>query len=175
VLHDNPQLTARLSGRTVRQPLRVILDSRLRIPLKAQVLSTKSGGEILIVTAVHASKPRIEKLQRLGATVLTLPAEQGRVSLHTCLIELGKRGITSVLLEGGSEMNASAFSAGLVNRVRLYIATMVLGGQDAKGIVGGASPASLTDAWRLKDLHITRVGEDILLEATVPQNHSHSL
>jgi diaminohydroxyphosphoribosylaminopyrimidine deaminase / 5-amino-6-(5-phosphoribosylamino)uracil reductase len=175
VLHDNPQLTARLPGRTVRQPLRVVLDSRLRIPLKAQVLSTKSGGEILIVTAVHASKPRIEKLQRLGATVLTLPAEQGRVSLHTCLIELGKRGITSVLLEGGSEMNASAFSAGLVNRVRLYIATMVLGGQDAKGIVGGASPASLTDAWRLKDLHITRVGEDILLEATVPQNHSHSL
>jgi len=175
VLHDDPQLTARLPGRTVRQPLRVILDSRLRIPFTAQVLSTKSGGEILIATTVHASKSRIEKLQRLGATVLVLPTEQGRVSLRACLIELGKRGITSVLLEGGSEMNASAFSAGLVNRLRLYIASTVLGGQNAKGIVGGASPASLTDAWRLKDVHITRVGENILLEATVPQNHSPSL
>jgi diaminohydroxyphosphoribosylaminopyrimidine deaminase / 5-amino-6-(5-phosphoribosylamino)uracil reductase len=175
VLHDDPQLTARLSvsGRTVRQPLRVILDSRLRIPLHAQVLSTKGGGGILVATTVHASKSRIEKLQRLGATVVTLPADQGRVSLRACLIELGKRGMTSVLLEGGSEMNASAFSAGLVNRLRLYIATMVLGGQDAKGVVGGTSPASLTDAWRLKNLHITQVGEDLLLEATVPQNHSH--
>ena len=75
--------------------------------------------------------------------------------------------MTSVLLEGGSEINASAFSAGLVNRLRLYMAATVLGGQDAKGIVGGVSPALLTDAWRLKDLHVTRVGEDLLFEATV--------
>jgi len=167
VLHDDPQLTARLPGRAVRQPVRVIVDSRLRIPFTAQVLSRKGGGEILIATTAHASKPRIEKLQRLGVTVLILPTEQGRVSLRACVIELGKRGMTSVLLEGGSEMNASAFSAGLVNRLRLYMAPAVLGGQDAKGIVGGASPASLTDAWRLKDVRVTRVGEDLLLEALV--------
>jgi len=174
-LYDDPQLTARLPGRAVRQPARVIVDSRLRIPFTAQVFSTKGGGEILIATTAQASKRRIEKLQRLGATVMILPIEQGRVSLRACLIELGKRGMTSVLLEGGSDMNASAFSAGLVNRLRLYMAPAVLGGQDAKGIVGGgASPASLTDAWRLKDVHVTRVGEDLLLEALVlPKPHSH--
>lgn len=174
VLHDDPQLTARLPGRAVRQPARIVLDSRLRIPFTAQVFSKKGGGEILIATTAHAAKPRIEKLQRLGATVLILPAEQGRVSLRACFIELGKRGMTSVLCEGGSEMNASALSAGLVNRLRLYMAPAILGGQDAKGIVGGASPASLIDACRLKDVHVTRVGEDLLLEALVLPKPPHS-
>ena len=173
VIHDDPQLTARLPGSAVRQPVRVIVDSRLRIPFTAHVFS-KGDGEILIATTAHAAKRRIEKLQRLGATVLILPAEQGRVSLRACFIELGKRGMTSVLLEGGSEMNASALSAGLVNRLRLYMAAAVLGGRDAKGMVGGVSPASLTDACRLKGLHVTRVGEDLLLEATVTQKASHS-
>ena len=174
VIHDDPQLTTRLPGQAVRRSVRVILDSRLRIPLQAKVLSTRGGGEVLVATTVHASKARIEKLQRLGATVLILPTEQGRVSLRACLIELGKRAMTSVLLEGGSEINASAFSAGLVNRLRLYTAATVLGGQDAKGIVGGVSPALLTDAWRLKDLHVTRVGEDLLFEATVLPKPVHS-
>ncbi|HKN85911.1 MAG TPA: bifunctional diaminohydroxyphosphoribosylaminopyrimidine deaminase/5-amino-6-(5-phosphoribosylamino)uracil reductase RibD [Nitrospiraceae bacterium] len=174
VLHDDPQLTARLPGRVARQPVRVVLDSRLRIPFTAEVLSKKGGGEILIATTAHASKRRIEQLQHLGATVLILPTEQGRVSLRACVIELGKRGMTSVLLEGGSEMNASAFSAGLVNRLRLYMAAAVLGGQDAKGIVGGASPASLTEAWRLKDLHVTQVGEDLLLDGLVLPKLPHS-
>lgn len=174
VLHDDPQLTGRLPGRAVRQPARIVLDSRLRIPFTAHVLSTKGEGEILIATTAQASKPRIEKLQRLGATVMILPIEQGRVSLRACLIELGKRGMTSVLLEGGSDMNASAFSAGLVNRLRLYMAPAVLGGQDAKGIVGGASPASLTDASRLNDVRVTRVGEDLLLDALVLPKPSRS-
>ena len=174
VLHDDPELTARLPGRAVRQPVRVVLDSHLRIPLTAHLFSAK-GGEIMIATTTHAAKPRIEKLQRQGATVLVLPADQGRVSLRACLIELGKRGITSVLLEGGSEMNASAFSAGIVNRLRLYMAPAVLGGQDAKGIVGGAAPASLADAWRLKDLRVSRVGEDLLLDAIVLPKRRHAL
>ena len=174
VLHDDPQLTARPPGSRVRQPLRVILDSRLRIPLNAKVLSRKGGGEVMIVTTRHAAKPRIENLQRLGATVVIVPAEHGRVSLNACLTELGKRGITSVLLEGGSEMNASALSAGLIHRLQLYVALTVLGGQDAKGVFGGTSPASLTDAMPLKDVQVKRVGKDVFIEAMVASRSSRT-
>jgi diaminohydroxyphosphoribosylaminopyrimidine deaminase/5-amino-6-(5-phosphoribosylamino)uracil reductase len=158
VLHDDPQLTARPPGRSMRQPMRVILDSRLRIPLNAKVLSTRGGGEVVIVTTRHAAKPRIENLQRLGVTVMIVPTEQGRVSLNACLTELGNRGITSVLLEGGSEMNASALSAGLIKRLQLYVAPTLLGGQDAKGVFGGTSPRSLTDAILVKDILVKRIG-----------------
>lgn len=175
VLHDDPQLTARLSGSRVRQPMRVILDSRLRIPLHAKVLSTKGGGEVVIVTTRQAAKPRIENLQRLGATVLIVAAEHGRVSLNACLTELGRRGITSVLLEGGSEMNASALSAGLVHRLQLYVAPTLLGGHDAKGVFGGTSPTSLTDAIPVKDIQVKRIGRDVFIGAMVasrsPRTH----
>lgn len=171
VLSDDPLLTARLSGGTVRQPMRVVLDSRLRMPLNAKVLSARGGGEVLIATTIHAPKSRIEQLERLGATVLILPDERGRVSLKACLRELGKRGVTSVLLEGGSEVNASAFSAGVVHRLRLYVAPSVLGGRDAKGLIGGDSPKSLTDALSLKDVAVKRIGQDFLIEATtVPRS-----
>ncbi len=167
VLHDDPQLTARPPGSKVRQPVRVILDSRLRIPLNAKVLSTKGGGEVVIVTTRHAATPRIENLQRLGATIVIVPAEHGRVSLNVCLTELGKRGITSVLLEGGSELNASALSGGLVHRLQLYVAPTLLGGQNAKGVFGGTSPTSLTDAQPLKDVQLKRIGRDVFIDAMV--------
>jgi diaminohydroxyphosphoribosylaminopyrimidine deaminase / 5-amino-6-(5-phosphoribosylamino)uracil reductase len=167
VLHDDPELTVRLPSRRRRQPVRVILDSRLRIPFQAKILSTRGGGEILIATTVDASKPRIEKLQRLGATVMVVPAEHGQVSLSACLTELGRRGITSVLLEGGSEINASALRAGLVHRLQLYVAPSLLGGQDAKGLVGGLAPTSLSDATPLKEIRVKRIGVDLLIEAAV--------
>lgn len=176
VLHDDPELTARLPGKAVRQPARVILDSRLRIPLQAKVLSSRGRGEILIATTVDASKPRIEQLQRLGAIVLVFPAEHGRVSLRACLTELGRRGITSVLLEGGSEINASALWAGLVNRLLLYVAPSLLGGQNAKGIVGGIAPTSLLGVMPLKNVRVKRIGVDLLIEAAVvPRSISPTL
>jgi diaminohydroxyphosphoribosylaminopyrimidine deaminase/5-amino-6-(5-phosphoribosylamino)uracil reductase len=167
VLHDDPQLTARLPGRAVRQPVRVVLDSSLRIPPEAKILSKQVRGEVILATTVDAPKGRIEKLQRLGATVLVLPAERGRVSMRACLMELGKRGVTSVLLEGGSEVNASALQAGLVHRLQLYVAPSILGGQDTKGIVGGIAPTSLSDAMPLKDVRVKRIGVDLLIEAAV--------
>jgi len=167
VLHDDPQLTARLPGNMGRQPARVVVDSRLRLPRNAKVLTTRTGGEVIVATTARAPKPRVEQFRRLGATVLVLPAEQGRVSLSACLAELGKRGITSILLEGGSEMNASAARAGLVDRLQLYVAPAVLGGRDAKGVFGGAGPTSLADAIPLGDIRVIRIGGDILLDARV--------
>jgi len=171
VLQDDPQLTARLVDRHARQPLRVILDSRLRIPLRARVLSQARQAGVLIATTRHAPPSRIAALKQRGAEVLILPAEHGNVSLKACLTTLGRQGITSLLLEGGSEVNASALRSGLLDRLQLYVAPALLGGQDAKGLIGGASPASISASWPLNDLQVQQVGKDLLIVAT-PQNKS---
>jgi diaminohydroxyphosphoribosylaminopyrimidine deaminase/5-amino-6-(5-phosphoribosylamino)uracil reductase len=121
---------------------------------------------VLIATTTHAAKDRIDDLRARGAIVLPLPAEEGRPSLRACLEELGRRGVTSVLLEGGATVNASALRAGLVDRVILYVAPALLGGQDARSVIGGTSPQVLSDARRLENLRITRVGNDLKIEAS---------
>jgi diaminohydroxyphosphoribosylaminopyrimidine deaminase/5-amino-6-(5-phosphoribosylamino)uracil reductase len=80
------------------------------------------------------------------------------------LLELGRRGIASLLIEGGAEVNASALRAGVVDRVSFFMAPQILGGQDARSAVGGRSPARLAEAWPLKEVTVTRVGQDILVE-----------
>lgn len=168
VRRDDPQLTVRLgrgaaADRRSRQPLRVILDSRLRVPLKAKVL----GSGTAIATTAQAPARKIQQVQAKGAQVWVLPARNGQVSLRACLAELGKRGITSVLIEGGSEVNASAVRSGLVNRVVLFIAPTLLGGQDAKGIIGGLAPKRLAQALPLNDIRIQPLGKDVLVEGTL--------
>ncbi|MGH7205502.1 MAG: bifunctional diaminohydroxyphosphoribosylaminopyrimidine deaminase/5-amino-6-(5-phosphoribosylamino)uracil reductase RibD, partial [Nitrospiraceae bacterium] len=122
VLRDDPQLTVRFgSSRSGshpnRQPLRVILDSTARTPPMAKVLSPAgraSGGSsgrtnTVVATTMKAPRHRIERLRAQGVTVLVLPRQNGRVSLRACLSRLGRMGITSAMIEGGSELNASAF------------------------------------------------------------------
>ena len=180
VLHDDPQLTVRLRSRQsgshpVRQPLRVILDSTARIPPTAKALSPSTGAsdgssdrtKTIIATTRKAPQHRIERLRALDITVLVLPLQDGRVSLRACLARLGQMGITSAMIEGGSELNASAFRAGLVNRILFYIAPSLLGGQAAKGVMGGHSPKRLAEALPVTDIHVRRLGSDLLLEGDI--------
>jgi diaminohydroxyphosphoribosylaminopyrimidine deaminase/5-amino-6-(5-phosphoribosylamino)uracil reductase len=175
VLRDDPQLTVRLdskqaSGRASHRPLRVILDSRLRIPFSARVLRSSGTGRnpvgTVVMTTTRAPKRRVDRLRSRRVSVLVVPARSGRVSLGACLDQLGQLGITGLLIEGGGEVNACALREGLVNRVMLYVAPSLLGGQDAKGIMGGRAPGRLEDAIRLTDLRIRRVGTDYLAEGT---------
>jgi len=180
VLRDDPRLTVRLGssrsgGHSNRQPLRVILDSRARIPPTAKVLSPAaraSGGSgsrtnTVVATTVKAPRHRIERLRAQGVTVLVLPFQDGRVSLRACLSSLGQMAITSAMIEGGSELNASAFREGLVNRILFYIAPRLLGGQGAKGVIGGPSPQRLAETLSITDIYVRRLGSDLLLEGTL--------
>jgi len=180
VLRDDPQLTVRLASSRSgshpgRQPLRVILDSRARIPPSAKVLSPAvrgNGGSgsrtnTVVGTTVKAPRHRIERLRAQGVTVLVLPSQDGRVSLRACLSRLGQMGITSAMIEGGSELNASAFRAGLVNRILFYIAPRLLGGQSAKGVIGGPSPKRLAETLPITDISVRRLGSDLVLEGTL--------
>ncbi|MEC4673852.1 MAG: RibD family protein, partial [Nitrospirota bacterium] len=142
VLKDNPQLTVRVGkqktiANTVRQPVRVVMDSRLRTPIAAGIFQETHRFPTLIFTTHQATSKKIEQCRAKGAEVIVLPQKGKLVSISACLKLLGKKGITSVMVEGGSEINASFIRCGFVNRLMLYIAPAVLGGQEAIGWLGG--------------------------------------
>lgn len=168
VLADDPALTARtgphLRKLASRQPLRVVVDSSLRIPLGARILSQQKQAKTLVATTDSADTSRKRGLMKRGAELLTLPSLRGKVSLPALMRELGQRGVTALLLEGGSEIHAAMLKANLVQHVRLYVAPALLGGADAKGVIGGKSPARLASALRLRDVKTRSIGEDLVLE-----------
>jgi diaminohydroxyphosphoribosylaminopyrimidine deaminase/5-amino-6-(5-phosphoribosylamino)uracil reductase len=156
VIADDPELTARLDGDDVRQPLRVVVDSQLRIRQSARVV----GANTLIATT---------RAGRVGAAeVLRLPAAiDERVSLPALLDELGRRNLISLLVEGGGELHAAFFAEGLVDKVYAYVAPMVIGGREAIGPVGGSGVDHLKDAIGLSDLDFARLGDDLLISGYV--------
>jgi diaminohydroxyphosphoribosylaminopyrimidine deaminase / 5-amino-6-(5-phosphoribosylamino)uracil reductase len=168
VLADDPSLTARTGPRleklALQQPLRIVVDSRLRTPFKAEVLAQQDKAKTIIVTTAAAPAARRSALQKKGIEILTVPALQGRVSLSALLRELGRRGIMSLLVEGGSEVNAAMLKAKLIDHVRLYMAPLLLGGQNAKGVIGGTSPARLAGAITLRHVVTRSVGDDVVVE-----------
>ncbi len=171
VLADNPSLTARtgaqLRNLAARQPLRIIVDSRLRVPSNAQVLSQQHKARTLVATTRFAPAVRVRAIQKKGIEAAVFPAIRGRVSLPALLKELGRRGIISLLVEGGSEMNAAMLKAKLVNHVRFYVAPTLLGGRDAKAVIGGKSPVRLVQALKLRNVHIRSVADDVVVEGDV--------
>jgi diaminohydroxyphosphoribosylaminopyrimidine deaminase/5-amino-6-(5-phosphoribosylamino)uracil reductase len=168
VLTDDPSLTARTGPRfeqlMPRQPLRIVVDSRLRTPFRAQVLAQQDKAKTIMATTAVAPAARRSVLQKKGIEILTLPALQGRVSLRALLTQLGQRGIMSLLVEGGGEINAALLKAKLVNHVRLYMAPLLLGGQNAKGVIGGVSPARLAGAIAVGHVVTRSVGHDVVVE-----------
>lgn len=168
VLTDDPALTARtgphLKKLVSRQPLRVVVDSSLRIPLRAQVLSNQKRSKTLVATTDSADASRKQALVKRGIEVLTLPSLRGKVSLSALMRELGQRGMTSLLVEGGGELHAAMLKAKLVQHVCLYVAPVLLGGDDAKSVIGGTSPSKLTSVFRLRNVKTRSVGNDLVME-----------
>jgi diaminohydroxyphosphoribosylaminopyrimidine deaminase / 5-amino-6-(5-phosphoribosylamino)uracil reductase len=168
VLNDNPALTARriprLSALAAKQPLRIVLDSRLSIPLSAKVLSQQRQAPTLVVTTSAAPRSKRVALEEQGIEVLTLPSDKGRVRLLSLLQRLGERGLTHVIVEGGSELNAAFLKAKLINEVRLYLAPTLMGGLQATGVIGGEGPRRLAQAVRLRRLAARRLGPDLVIE-----------
>jgi len=168
VVADNPELSARGSKnastqRMGRQPVRVVLDSHLRIPLKAKVLTWVHEQPTIVCTTAQASPNKIQTLKDRGIQVWVVPQKSGMVSLKAALGKLGKAGMSTVLIEGGSTLNASALHGGLVNQVRLYVAPQLLGGQDAKSLIGGVSPKTIGQAWPLVNPELKKIGQDWLV------------
>ena len=166
VLRDDPSLTTRLEDfPNARDPNRVILDSSMRIPPDAKVLNVDSKARTFIATTIDAPTQRIKEVKKKKAEVLIIDKdEHGRLSFVNLMEELAKMGMTNVLIEGGARVNAEALRAGIVDKVMFFVAPRIMGGDDAKGSIGGSSPESLADIVTLYDFHPQKVGDDILIE-----------
>ena len=159
VLADDPLLTCRLPGS--RNPVRIICDSRGRIPEESQIV--KTAGEVpTILACVEIEKEKKERLIKKGLEVLELPGEK-EVNLKKLMEILGGRKLDSVLIEGGGEINYAALSAGLVNHIYAFVAPKVFGGA-GKSPVAGSGVESPEEAFSFRLERSEIIGDDILLE-----------
>lgn len=164
VLADDPELTCRIEGG--RDPIRIICDSRLRIPLDAKVFRNTDRIRTIVATCTK-DRLRIENLENAGCRVIRVKERDGHLDLNMLMKKLGEEKIDSILLEGGSTLNAAALESGIVSSVQAYIAPKIFGGEDAKGPVGGIGVFSPEMAYMMKNRKITLMDDDILLEYEV--------
>ncbi len=168
VIADDPMLSVRHVKSKGGQPLRIIVDSKLRIPLTSKVLDVSTGQKTMVVTTRQSPAGKLKEIENLGIrTVIADTGEDGEVSLQSLMNLVGKSGVTSILIEGGSEINASALREGIVDKVVLIYSARIIGGRDSVSIVGGHSPKSLDESVFLKDVSVRRIGEDIMVEGYV--------
>lgn len=162
VLRDDPLLSVRNSK---RQPCKVVVDSRLKTPLKARLLSRLSPGKVIIATTKYSSRSREAALRKKGADIIRIDGSIGKVNLSPLMNRLIQKGIGSVLVEGGGDIAASFLEKRLVDRLYLFIAPVIIGGRAAKSAVGGIGAARVKQAIGFKDVKINSVGKDFLVEA----------
>ncbi len=157
VLADNPALTTRLPG--AKNPLRIVLDNQARTPLTAQILQPEAPT--LIVVSRQAPAARVAALQQTGAEVWVMDSEQ--IELPDLLAGLKKREISSLLVEGGSQIHAAFLP--LADKFLWFIAPKIIGGSSAPGPIGGAGIQKMTEAVKLERMQFKKLGEDLLIEA----------
>jgi diaminohydroxyphosphoribosylaminopyrimidine deaminase/5-amino-6-(5-phosphoribosylamino)uracil reductase len=163
VLADNPQLTSRRSRQHGRDPIRVVLDSRLRLPISAHLLHLSSPAPTWVACTAAAPAEKIQALKSLGADVLVLPEKEGRVALEPLLQELGCRQVQSLLVEGGAEVLGAFLDQRLVDKFYFFYAPKILGGKEAYPAVAGRGVANLSEAHQARDLSLRRLGPDLLV------------
>ena len=172
VLADNPSLTARSRGNAQRSTLnaqppalrRIVLDSMARTPPQSKIISDKHAALTTIVVGNNAPKARVAALSE-QVNVLVAPRTKSAINLRWLLKRLGSENVTSLLVEGGGEVNASFLLGGFAQRVAFFYAPKILGGRDSRKAVAGAGIERLTDIIQLHDVHWRKLGDDLLLTA----------
>jgi diaminohydroxyphosphoribosylaminopyrimidine deaminase/5-amino-6-(5-phosphoribosylamino)uracil reductase len=159
---DDPELTTRLPGGRGRSPLRVVVDSQLRVPLGARIFQQRTG-EVLVATTPRADEERLRCFAQASIPVAVFSARENRVDLMEVLRHLGERGTLSLLIEGGAAVHGSAFDLGVVDKVVAFIAPRVIGGHQSPEAVGGRGVERLTDSAPLRDVEVRQLGADIMV------------
>jgi len=166
VIADNPQLTVRgiADG---RNPVRIIVDSTLRLPLSSRIFDEVQDAPLIIATTAQGARQKVELLRERGVEVVELPQEGDQVDLPALLTHLGHRGLQSVLLEGGAKLNGEMLRHKLVDRMMVFVAPRIVGGADAKGVFDGCGVAQMEQSVKLIDLRTSRFDDDFLIEGEV--------
>jgi diaminohydroxyphosphoribosylaminopyrimidine deaminase/5-amino-6-(5-phosphoribosylamino)uracil reductase len=165
VLQDDPLLTTRLPDRRGVNPLRVIVDSTLRLPAQARVATVTSDCRTLVATTSRAAPEPLQRLRHRGLEIVMLPAyDDGWVDVEALLQYLGERKITSVLVEGGATLNATLLRHRLIDKVLFFIAPKIIGG-DGLSVIGPCGVESMEQVMRLRESRGRSIGEDFLVQA----------
>jgi diaminohydroxyphosphoribosylaminopyrimidine deaminase/5-amino-6-(5-phosphoribosylamino)uracil reductase len=158
---DDPELTARRGGRVVHRPVRVLVDTRLSVPPTARLFRGEAG-RTWVLCGRSAAARRVRELERTGALVLPIRKRGSHLDLRRGLTELGSRGLSEVLVEGGGEIAAALLRESLVDEVHWFVAPRLVGG-DGRSAIGALGIAKLSRATGLADLRVRRVGRDVHL------------
>jgi diaminohydroxyphosphoribosylaminopyrimidine deaminase / 5-amino-6-(5-phosphoribosylamino)uracil reductase len=165
VLADDPLLTARVAEpAAARQPRRVVFDTAAQLPLDSQLVRSLDHAPVIVVAGSDAPSERLAALRDLGVETIVAdgsPAERVR----TAAAELGRREVTSLLLEGGARLAGSFLDAGEVDELRLFVAPVVLGGAGSRPLAAGKGAASIDAAERALAMDTERSGDDLLIRA----------
>lgn len=168
VIEDNPMLTARVDGG--KNPIRIVVDSSLKIDINANVVQDKSAKTI-IATTDKADKDKILKLQAQDVDVIVVDKDENdKVDIEKLLDILGQQNICSILVEGGATLNGSFVAKKLVDKVYFFIAPKIIGGKEAKTPVAGTGILNLQEALALKDIQIEKLEEDVLIIGRVDKD-----
>jgi diaminohydroxyphosphoribosylaminopyrimidine deaminase / 5-amino-6-(5-phosphoribosylamino)uracil reductase len=172
-LADDPALTVR--GRNIehrtsnierRKLRRIVLDSKARTPLGAKLVSDEFAELTTIVVGQSAPKKRVAALAK-RVNVLVAPERKGKINLSWLLKKLGRENVTSLLVEGGGEVNAAFLAAGFARRVAFFYAPKVLGGRDSRKAVAGDGARSLNEVIELQDIEWGKTGPDLFMTGRV--------
>jgi diaminohydroxyphosphoribosylaminopyrimidine deaminase/5-amino-6-(5-phosphoribosylamino)uracil reductase len=164
---DNPLLTTRLEGTEISNPLRVILSKYGNIRNDANILKTDDSMKTLIIASVNIPGEREELFNKAGAEVLKLEERDKRIDFRDIISALGRKGIDSLYIEGGSEVLASAFESRVINKVYAAVAPKIIGGRNAVTPVGGQGIEKMRDAIVLKRVSHEIIGEDVIIKGYI--------
>jgi diaminohydroxyphosphoribosylaminopyrimidine deaminase/5-amino-6-(5-phosphoribosylamino)uracil reductase len=171
IILDNPLLIPKIA-RPKKYPIRIILDSKLRIPFSCDVVKTSEKYKTWIFTADDSRSDKELKLNSMGVEVIRVPKDEGgRVSPKHVCEELFRREIMHVLVEGGGEINSGLLKEGLIDKIMLFFAPILIGGKGAYNLIGGKGVDFLKDAYKIDIAAVKRFKEDIYLEGYVHRNY----
>lgn len=164
VLKDDPSLTTRLYNRKGKDPVRIVIDSKGIIPVDCNIISVESEAGVILATTTALDMEKEKLISDRGVGIVKADGPDGQVDLAVLMDELYKMEIDSILLEGGGTLNFSAIKAGLVDKVMFFIAPKIIGGKNALTPVEGDGTEFMKEALAVKDINVTRFGDDILVE-----------
>ena len=174
VLADDPMLNVRVEG--WRSPVRILCDSKLRIPLDSQIVKSAEKYRTIVVYADQKNtEEKIKILHTMGVETICCPDEKNQIDLKKLMVNLGNRGIDSILLEGGGTLNDSALKAGIVQEVQVFMAPKLFGGVGSKTPVEGIGVEFPSEAVELKYTEICQIGDDIRIRCQICKKEQEEL
>ncbi|MEK7698866.1 MAG: bifunctional diaminohydroxyphosphoribosylaminopyrimidine deaminase/5-amino-6-(5-phosphoribosylamino)uracil reductase RibD [Planctomycetota bacterium] len=162
VQRDDPLLTCRINGG--RNPRRIIIDSNATLPLNSRLVNTIQESELFVAVSNNAPQERIEKLRQLGCKIIPTRNVNGLVDLKILFQQLGKMNLTNVLVEGGSRVITSVIEERLADKIMVFIAPIIIGGDGARSPVMGKGVTHISEAVKLTDITTKRFANDIVIE-----------